>query len=110
MEPELSQNIFDCIGKDYEDTYADNKPLYELVQRAAKQLPSTSGILDVGSGTGKPVSDSLAAHDHRVHWIDTLKVMIDLSREQVPNAIFELADMLEYAPSEKFDAVFAMFV
>ena len=110
METNLTASFFDRVAKDYEAAYATNRPLLELVHKAAADLPPSSAILDVGSGTGKPVAEILAAANHRVHGIDRSQVMVDLARKQIPSATFELADMLAYSPANPYDAVFAIFV
>ena len=112
METNLTEEFFDRLGKDYEEAYANNEPLHELIEEASKILPPEASILDVGSGTGKPVASMFAADkkNFRVHGIDRSKVMIDLSREQVPQATFERVDMMTYSPGERFDAIFAIFV
>ena len=109
METNLTRDFFDSVGKAYESTYAGNACLLDFLKGAVEELPKGSMILDVGCGTGKPVSSTLAAHGYRVTGIDRSKVMIDLCRTQVPGATFEQVDMLDYDPGTKFGAIFAVF-
>ena len=109
MNTNLTEIFFDRAGKAYEGAYAENPGLLEFLQSI--ELPLNASVLDVGCGTGKPVSSTLASRGYRVHGIDRSQVMVDLCRAQVPgpNASFERQDMLAYAPEKKFDAVFAVF-
>lgn len=109
METNLTQDFFDSVGKAYEDAYAQSPGLLEFVQSAIQDLSKDSTILDVGCGTGKPVSSMLAAGGFRVFGIDRSAVMVDLCRAQVPGATFEQVDMLTYTPNSRFDAIFAIF-
>ena len=109
METNLTGDFFDSIGKTYESAYAHDDGLLELLQSAIAELPKETLVLDVGCGTGKPVSSTLAANGYRVMGIDRSKVMIDLCRMQVPEASFEQVDMLDYDPMSKFGAIFAIF-
>ncbi|MCJ1324840.1 hypothetical protein MMC10_001502 [Thelotrema lepadinum] len=110
METNLTENFFDHHAKAYETTYADNPGILEFLERAAGKLPPSAAILDVGCGTGKPVSSTLAAQGYRVYGIDRSQAMIDLCRAQVPSGSFEKADMLTYSPKMQFDAIFGVFV
>ncbi|MCJ1324913.1 hypothetical protein MMC10_001575 [Thelotrema lepadinum] len=39
METNLTEDFFDRLGKDYEDAYANNEPLHELIAEATDTLP-----------------------------------------------------------------------
>ena len=106
MDTNLTQDFFDRIGKRYESAYSHDKGLIAFINAAIQELPAGSMVLDVGCGTGNPVSSMLAASGLRVLGIDRSKVMIDLCRVQVPNASFEQVDMLSYDPPSRFDAIF----
>ncbi|KAI4134401.1 MAG: hypothetical protein LQ347_001559 [Umbilicaria vellea] len=109
MDTNLTEDFFDLIGKQYEDAFAHDPGLHQFIAKALAQLPPTATVLDVGCGTGRPVSSILAANGHRVLGIDRSQVMIDLSRRQVPTGTFEKADMLEHTPAVPLDALFAVF-
>ena len=98
--------FYSSIGIKYEEAFSHNPALLAFVQTALTHLPPNSTILDVGCGTGKPVASSLAAAGHRVIGIDISDTMVELSRKAVPDGVFEVADMREYVPRERLDAVF----
>ncbi|WP_328297358.1 class I SAM-dependent methyltransferase [Streptomyces sp. NBC_00435] len=50
-------------------------------------------MLDIGSGTGRPVSHTLVEAGCEVTGIDGSSTMVELARQQVPGARFELQDV-----------------
>jgi SAM-dependent methyltransferase len=93
-----AEALFNNIGEQYEATYGNSPNLNATVEAVLDLLPAQSIILDVGSGTGKPVSHMLAAAGHRVKGIDISERMVGIARCQVPEGIFERADMRTYKP------------
>ena len=93
-----SESLYDDLSKRYEENFGHNAGLQRNVTRFLTLLPSDAQVLDCGSGTGKPVCHMVAETGRPTHGIDTSKNMIELSRNQVPQATFELANMLEYSP------------
>lgn len=102
-----STEIFNQEGLKYEEAFGHDVGLHKNVQEFLELLPVSARVLDCGCGTGKPVSHMIAASGRRVHGIDLSPTMVDLSRKQVPNGIFEKANMLSYAPYDKYDGVVA---
>ncbi|KAF9892121.1 hypothetical protein FE257_002527 [Aspergillus nanangensis] len=101
--------LYDILGKRYEDAYATSPNLCATVESAIKMLDPNSTILDVGCGTGKPVSHMLASAGHDVSGIDISQHMVDIATAQVPGGHFQKADMRTYEPSRHFDAVFSVY-
>ena len=97
--------FFDSKGSDYESAFAHDAGLNDFIGKVLTMFPPASIVLDVGCGTGTPVSQTIAAHGHKVTGIDIAPKMVELSRKAVPNATFEVADMLEYVPRQKMDVV-----
>src|SRR5687768_2019150 len=69
----------------------DNRPILE---RFVAALPPASHVLDVGCGAGMPVAHFFIEHGHTVTGIDISPKMVDLARRNVPQATFEVRDML----------------
>ncbi|PGH15811.1 hypothetical protein AJ79_02192 [Helicocarpus griseus UAMH5409] len=105
---ETAESLFNSLGASYEEAYADNPVLIDFIKSIAEKLPPKSNVLDVGSGTGKPVSHLLASAGHAVHGIDVSAEMIRLAASQVPSGIYRQADMTTYQPPYKMDAAFAV--
>ncbi|KAK2766145.1 hypothetical protein FQN54_007661 [Arachnomyces sp. PD_36] len=103
-----AETIFDGLGKRYEDAFANYPDLREVTQHVIEQLGPNSRVLDIGCGTGKPVSQMLAEAGHNVHGIDVSKEMVNIASSQVPQGTFEKVDMRKYDPEPPFDAVFTV--
>ena len=97
--------FYDSMGAEYENAFGHDAGLHDFIQKALTFFPSRSKVLDVGCGTGTPVSATLAAHGHKVIGIDIAPTMVDLSRRAVPGGVFEVVNMLEYVPKEKMNVV-----
>lgn len=105
--PAEAEAVFNSLGARYEAAFGMDKELQRFTEFVAKSLPSRSKVLDVGCGTGKPVSHILASAGHEVHGIDISEEMVTIAGSQV-SGNFQVADMRTYQPPELFDAVFAI--
>ncbi|MGW2749074.1 methyltransferase domain-containing protein [Streptomyces sp. NPDC001450] len=107
---ERAARPFDILGKVYEETYAHLPEQLASLDWLVARLPERARVMDIGSGTGRPTADRLAAAGHRVTGYDVSATMVDLARTQVPDARFERADvrLLPDAPGQ-WDAVTAFF-
>ncbi|WP_330181011.1 methyltransferase domain-containing protein [Nocardia sp. NBC_01503] len=102
--------VFDALGRDYEDAFAGLTAHREELDWLLTQLPSGAKVLDIGCGTGRPTAEVLVAAGHRVTGCDVSPGMIEIARAQVPAASFEVADLrtLSY-PVGSWNAVTAFF-
>ncbi|TVY65667.1 hypothetical protein LSUE1_G007042 [Lachnellula suecica] len=71
---------FDAFNVEYEHAYEDNVFKKACISKAISLLPSGSRILDVGCGTGIPVSDMLSKAGLNVVGFDISPKMIQLAR------------------------------
>ncbi|MCU1643965.1 MAG: Demethylmenaquinone methyltransferase [Nocardia sp.] len=102
--------VFDELGMDYEKAFAGLTTHREELEWLLNQLSGRTKVLDVGCGTGRPTAELLVAAGHDVTGCDVSPGMVELAREQVPGARFEVADLrtLSYPPGN-WDAVTAFF-
>jgi SAM-dependent methyltransferase len=108
--PVTAAELFDAIGAGYEDAFGRPPVVDTALRRLMRWLPPGAQVLDIGSGTGRPVAHDLTAAGYRVTGLDVSGVMIDLARAQVPGARFIQADVREWTSlSETWDAVCAFF-
>ncbi|MFD5244479.1 class I SAM-dependent DNA methyltransferase [Amycolatopsis sp. NPDC058340] len=108
--PVTAAELFDAIGSGYEDVFGRAPAVDRAVRYLLRALPPSSRVLDIGSGTGKPVAEELSSAGHRVTGLDVSPVMIDIARERVPAATFVHADVREWtSPPETWEAVCAFF-
>ena len=95
------------LGMKYEAAFGHDIVLREQIQHFISLLPSNSHILECGSGTGKPVALTVAESGHHIHGIDIAEGMVALARRQVPNGLFEVADMLTFEPKMQYHGIIA---
>ncbi|MFE0024702.1 class I SAM-dependent methyltransferase [Amycolatopsis sp. NPDC059021] len=107
---ESAAEVYDALGTKYEHAFRDWPERLKTVEWLLGNLPSRAKVLDVGSGTGRPTAELIAAAGHDVTGCDVSPKMIEIARSQVPAARFELADMrsLTY-PAGTWDAIVAFF-
>lgn len=102
--------VFDALGADYERAFGESAAHHASLSRLLDRLAPHSRVLDVGSGTGRPTARALVGAGHRVLGVDVSPVMVELAARQVPEAVFECADILELPLEEgSFDAVCIYF-
>ncbi|MFE6229022.1 class I SAM-dependent methyltransferase [Streptomyces sp. NPDC057854] len=102
--------LFDGVGIAYERAFGRLPAQLAAVKWLTGRLPAGARVLDVGSGTGRPVAALLAAAGYDVTGIDVSRTMVELAREQVPEARFEQVDVRDHTPPpEGYDAVCAFF-
>ncbi|MGX1135364.1 ubiquinone/menaquinone biosynthesis C-methylase UbiE [Streptomyces glaucescens] len=101
---------FDALGVAYEKAFAGSEAHRASLEWLLERLAPGSRVLDVGSGTGRPTAETLAAAGHRVLGVDLSPVMVELAARQVPDADFQRADILELPLTDgSYDAVCVYF-
>lgn len=98
----FQQQAYDNISTIYDQAMVSH---HEHLRAVLNRISSTllkpnSKILDIGSGTGKPVAEHFANAGHDVTGIDFSSGMVELAQRQVPNASFIQADMTSWEPSD----------
>ncbi len=82
----------------------------DVLNSFASLLSSGAEVLDVGCGAGVPVAQFLVKADFKVTGVDFSLSMIELARENVPQATFIEMDMrkLDFADGS-FDGIIAFY-
>lgn len=102
--------LFDAIGAGYEDAFGRPPILAGAIRAITQRLRPGARVLDIGSGTGKPVAEELSRAGYEVVGLDVSAVMVELARERVPRATFQHADVRNWSsPPASWDAVCAFF-
>ncbi len=108
--PETAAEVFDALGKDYEAAFPDQPGQRAVLTWLLDRLPGRATVVDLGSGTGRPVAETFAAAGHDVTGYDVSAKMVEIAREQVPAARFAQADLRELTrPAGRADVVTAFF-
>ncbi|MCE6999817.1 class I SAM-dependent methyltransferase [Saccharothrix sp. S26] len=109
-QPVTAAELFDAVGQDYEEAFGRPPAVDEGVRLVLDRVPPHAKILDIGSGTGRPVAEDLAAAGHDVLGVDVSAAMVEIARGQVPRARFVHADIREWESQDaSWDAVCAFF-
>ncbi|MFG2292713.1 class I SAM-dependent methyltransferase [Streptomyces sp. NPDC048603] len=107
---ESAAELFDGMGAEYERAFVKLPGQLAALDWLTGRLPAGARVLDVGSGTGRPVAETLVRAGYEVTGIDVSAAMVELARAQVPGARFEQQDVRDYRPpAGGFDAVCAFF-
>jgi SAM-dependent methyltransferase len=100
--------LFEGLNVEYEHAYKDNEFKKACITAAISLLAPDSRVLDVGCGTGVPVSSMLSKAGLTVVGFDISPQMVKLATDRVPGS-FTVSDMLTYQPEGQFAAVFMIF-
>lgn len=101
-------DTFDSLNIDYEKAYRDNPFKVTCINTAISMLQPGSRVLDVGCGTGVPVSELLSNAGLEVSGFDISPKMVHYAQSRVKGT-FAVSDMLSYQPEGKFKGVFMIF-
>lgn len=100
--------IYDAIAEDYSKTYDTPTSDESLVFQNAilSYLKPNYHIVDIGCGTGFSAG-YFSKKGMIVDGIDLSSKMIEIAKKKRPNINFYVADMIEFKPPQKVDAVYA---
>ncbi len=74
----------------------------------AKNLKPNGSVLDIGCGSGYPISAYLSNQGFQVTGIDISEKMIQQAKQlNLPNAVFLVEDILDFKSEKKYDAIIA---
>ncbi|MCR6488263.1 class I SAM-dependent methyltransferase [Amycolatopsis sp. OK19-0408] len=108
--PESAAQLYDAIGETYEAAFGQQPGLTRVLDALVRALPLGVRVLDLGSGTGRPVAATLAAGGHAVTGYDVSERMVNFARAHVPDARFEVGDMRSLSFGEgSWDAALTVF-
>ena len=106
----MMHNSYDYIAEQWHSNrrgqgYVERVLAY--IDRLLDGVPSGAKVLDLGCGTGNPITRYIVQRGYRVVGVDQSKRMLEIARKEVPNANFIHADMVEIALADKFAAAVA---
>ncbi|MFI5593703.1 class I SAM-dependent methyltransferase [Amycolatopsis sp. NPDC051758] len=109
--PTTAAQLYDAIGETYEAAFGQQQPgLTRALDLLVSALPPRARVLDLGSGTGRPVAATVAAAGHTVTGYDVSQRMVQFAQAHVPGATFEVNDMRSLNfDGDSWDAVLTVF-
>ncbi|KAB8292437.1 hypothetical protein EYC80_008161 [Monilinia laxa] len=105
---QAGHDTFDALNIEYEKAYRNNPFKIAAVKKAISLLDPASKVLDVGCGTGVPVSELLSEAGLEVIGFDIAPRMVELAQQRAKGT-FSVSDMVEFKVEDTFSAVFMIF-
>jgi len=97
---------YDKIAEQW-TTVRKDMQVSKLVIDFAKQIKPNGSILDIGCGSGLPITKYLCDKGFAVTGIDYSDKMIEIAKKSSIPANFILSDFFDFTISEKFDGIIA---
>jgi SAM-dependent methyltransferase len=105
---ELRRTAWDSIGSLVGSPYLENATFLSIYDRFCNQLPPSASVLDLGCGTGVPISRDLIERGFEVVGVDFSSEMVSLAMANCPDATFLTASMTDIDFEDTFDGVLAI--
>jgi len=101
---------YNIAAKNYSFEFRDQFKNEKYLEKLVNVLPQGSTVLDIGCGAGKPIDSYLVLKGMKVSGIDISEAQIELAKQCVPEAHYEVRDMSELKDSEfQVDAVVSFY-
>lgn len=107
MKPTDTGNLYDKIASWWNDQQNDSTTGLHFLHRALKLCSNKASALDVGCGSGGRVIAALLDAGFQVTGIDVSEAMLKHARKRHANAEFIHADICEWQPQKRYDAIVA---
>jgi demethylmenaquinone methyltransferase/2-methoxy-6-polyprenyl-1,4-benzoquinol methylase len=107
-DPDLAEQVayYRRRAGEYDATsYGDVEAARQRIARIVAEMGPAGRVLEIACGTGM-WTPALAAHAATVTAIDTAPEVIEIARERVVDAHFEVADVFSWTPGTRFDVIF----
>lgn len=102
---QIFSKYYDQIYLKMKDYQSESKVVKNIIKQFEKKPSKT--LLDVGCGTGEHLK--YLSRSFRCKGIDISEKMIETCKIKVPDAEFEIADMIDFNLGEKFDVITCLF-
>jgi ubiquinone/menaquinone biosynthesis C-methylase UbiE len=102
---EVFAEYYDRIYLKRKDYGTEAKIVKDIITRMANKESKT--LLDVGCGTGEHLK--YLSSDYQCTGVDVNRRMIEVARVKVPEADFQVANMLDLRLEDKFDVITCLF-
>jgi 2-polyprenyl-3-methyl-5-hydroxy-6-metoxy-1,4-benzoquinol methylase len=111
----MTNDFGDKIKKGYDniaDVWNEKREWYieqESIDEAIAHLQKGASILDVGCGSGKPISEYLLSKGFDVHGIDISEKQVEHAKRIIPKEKLFVTDILSFSITVTFDAIICWF-
>ena len=101
----INRNSYNKIAKQWAE---ERKKLNKLVIEFASKIKPYGKILDIGCGTGYPITKYLSDNGFSIIGIDISENMLQkVNEKDIKNAVFYLCDFFRHKPNEIYDGIIA---
>jgi SAM-dependent methyltransferase len=110
MNDQSAKNIIDLYERHAAQFDADrSKSLFEKqwLDRFRALLPHGGSVLDMGCGSGEPITAYLIGCGYRVMGVDSSPSMIAMCQSRFPDHLWVVADMRDLHLDQAFDGIIA---
>jgi ubiquinone/menaquinone biosynthesis C-methylase UbiE len=106
----IQARAYDAMGARYDEAFPHKDGQLACVERLLEHVGAGARVLDVGCGTGLPTARQLVAAGCSVTCLDISPGMLELAQRNVPDAAFQLGDVLDIPDGPPaFEGVVAFF-
>jgi len=99
--------LYERHAKDWDTDRGTNLLEKSWLDRFLKRLPRAGSILDIGCGSGRPISRYLIEQGFEVTGVDSSPTLIDICRGRFPIQRWIVADMRDLCLNSRFDGIIA---
>jgi cyclopropane fatty-acyl-phospholipid synthase-like methyltransferase len=104
------RNSYDYIAEQWHSNFRGQAyvdKVLSYVDLALEGLQSGARVLDLGCGTGKPITKYIVEKGFRVTGVDQSEKMLEIAKQEVPEAEFIHGDMINVQLANGFGAAVA---
>ncbi|MEO8401524.1 MAG: class I SAM-dependent methyltransferase [Gammaproteobacteria bacterium] len=110
MTKRNKEKVYECyeeIVSWFDDARTKTLMESEYLNLIVKSIPAGGSVLDLGCGTGEPITQFFIDKGFKITGIDGSKKMIELCKKRFPNEQWIISDMRDINLNQKFDVVLA---
>ena len=100
-----TQSVYERRALDFDETRARDGREHKWLEMFTEALPPGGHILDLGCGTGEPISAWLIDQGFCLTGVDYSEPMLSIARERYPGAAWVLNDMRNLTIEGQFDGI-----
>lgn len=106
---ELNKEAWNSIGQYLFSPYIKQPKFKEMFEEFCSKLPEQAKVLDIGCGSGIPITKALADKGFNITGTDISEKMVAAAKENIPDGQFECKSMTELEYNEEFDGQIANY-